>query len=65
MYHIFSIHSSVDGYLRCFHVMAVRLLPCPASVNNEVHVSFWIMAFSSACSGVGLLDHMVVPTLSF
>ena len=23
MYHIFSIHCSVDGYLVCFHVLAV------------------------------------------
>ena len=33
MYHIFSIHSSVDGHLGCFHVLAIvnsatiRLLP--------------------------------------
>ena len=23
MYHIFFIHSSVDGYLGCFHVLAI------------------------------------------
>ena len=23
MYHIFSIHSSVDGHLGCFHVLAI------------------------------------------
>ena len=40
MYHIFFIHSSVDGYLGCFHVMAIRLLPCPAAMNNECMCPF-------------------------
>ena len=37
MYHIFFIHSSVDGYLGCFHVLAVVT---SAAMNVEVHVSF-------------------------
>ena len=40
MYHIFFIHSSVDGHLGCFHVLAI--------VNSAaigVHVSFWIRVF--------------------
>ena len=37
MYHIFLIHSSFDGHLACFHVVA--------AVNIGVCVSFWIMVF--------------------
>jgi len=41
--HIFSVHSSVDGCLGCFHVLA--LVNC-AAVNVLVYVSFQIMVFS-------------------
>ena len=37
IYYIFLIHSSVDGHLGCFHVLAVVN---SASVNIQVHVSF-------------------------
>ena len=37
MHHIFFIHSSVDGHLGCFHVLAVV---DSAAVNIGVHVSF-------------------------
>ena len=42
-YHIFLIHSSVDGHLGCLHVLAIVN---SAVVNVGVHVSFQIMVFS-------------------
>ena len=43
MCHIFFIHSSVDGRLGCFHVLAIVNR---AAVNIVVHDSFWIIVFS-------------------
>ena len=51
MYHIFLIHSSVDGRLGCFHVLA--------SVNSGVmnigvHVSFRIVVFLGHMPNTGM-----------
>ena len=37
MYHNFLIHSSVDGHLGCFHVLAIV---SSAAMNNGLHVYF-------------------------
>ena len=44
MYHNFFIHLSVDGYLGCFHVLAIVN---SATMNNEIHVSFSVLVSSA------------------
>ena len=43
MYHNFFIHSSVNGHLGCFHVLATVN---SAAMNNEIHVSISILVSS-------------------
>ena len=51
MYHIFFIHSSVDGHLGCLHDLAIVN---SAAMNIGVHVSFWIMVFSGYMPRCGI-----------
>ena len=43
MYHNFFSHSSVDGHLGCFHVLAIE---SSAAMNNGIHMSLSILVSS-------------------
>ena len=43
MYHSFLIHLSADGYLGCFHVLAIVN---SAEVNCGLHVSYSVLVSS-------------------
>ena len=51
MYHIFFIHSSVDGHLGCFHVLAIVN---SAAMIIRVHVSFLIIVLSGYMARGGI-----------
>ena len=51
MHHIFFIHSSVDGRLGCFHLLAVVN---SAALNTEAHVSFRVRVSSGCMPGSGI-----------
>ena len=51
MYHDFLIHSSADGHLDCFHVLAIEN---SASMNSGVHVSFSVLVSSGYMSSSGI-----------
>ena len=50
-YHIYLIHSSVDGHLGCFHVWAIIN---SAEMSTEVYISFQTMFFSGYVSRSGI-----------
>ena len=58
LYQNFFIHSSVDGHLGCFHVLAVVN---SATMNNGIHVSFSILVSSGYMpkSGAGSYDGFI------
>ena len=62
MYHNVFIHSSFDGHLGCFHVLAIVN---SAVMNNGIHVSFSILVSAGYMPRSGMLDHMVVLFLVF
>ena len=62
MYHNFFIHSSVDGHLRCFHVLAILK---SATMNIGIPVSFSVL-ISSWCmpkSGIAGSYGSFIPSL--
>ena len=53
IYHKFFIHSSVDGHLDCFHVLAIV---DSASMNNGIHVSLSIFISSGYMTRSGIAE---------
>ena len=61
MYHNFFIHSSVDGHLGCFHILAIVN---SAAMKNGIHVSFSILVSARYMPKSGIAG-MVVLFLAF
>ena len=61
IYHNFFIHSSVDGHLGCFHVLAIVN---SAEMNNGIHVSFSVLLSSGYMprSGIAGLYGGFIPS---
>ena len=62
IYHIFLIHSSVNGHLACFHVLAIVN---SATMNIQVHVSFSREVLSGYMPESGILGSYGGSIFSF
>ena len=62
MYHDFLIHSSVDGHLGCFHVLAIVN---SAAMNHGIHVSFSVLVSSGCIPRSGIAGSYAVSIPSF
>ena len=62
MYHIFFIHSSVNGHLGGFHVLASV---SSAAMNIRVHALFQIMVFSGYIPSSGITEPYSSSSFSF
>ena len=61
MYHNF-IHSSVNGHLGCFHVLAIVN---NAAMNSGIHVSFSVLVSSGYMPRSEIVESLVVLFLVF
>ena len=62
MYHSFLTHSSTDGLLSCFHVLAIVY---SAIVNTGIHVSLSILVSSACMPSSGIAGSYGRSTSSF